>query len=114
MKNHKYVADIAVAKISKNLEKLQELEHSKAPYPKSQLLINKNTKPQSKQETSATNPNHSSNTQHLHMYDMSFNLGTEQKFNQLTPQQHPSATNYMNPALIRVNILGLHYRATPG
>lgn len=34
MKNHKYVADIAVAKISKNLEKLQELEQPKAPYPK--------------------------------------------------------------------------------
>ncbi len=37
MKNHKYIADIAVAKISKNLEKLQELEQPKAPLPKSPL-----------------------------------------------------------------------------
>jgi hypothetical protein len=46
------------------------------------------------------------------MYDMSFNMGSEHKFNNLTPQHH-STMNYMNPALIRVNILGLHYRATP-
>jgi hypothetical protein len=43
---------------------------------------------------------------------MSFNMGSEQKFNNLTSQHH-STMNYMNPALIRVNILGLHYRATP-
>lgn len=52
MKNHKYVADIAVAKISKNLEKLQELDQPKAPLPKS-LSNNKNSKPQLKQEASA-------------------------------------------------------------
>jgi hypothetical protein len=46
------------------------------------------------------------------MYDMSFNMGSEQKFNNLTSHHH-STMNYMNPALIRVNILGLQYRATP-
>jgi len=53
MKNHKYIADIAVAKISKNLEKLQELDQPKAPLPKSPLT-NKSSKLQLKQDTSGT------------------------------------------------------------
>jgi len=40
------------------------------------------------------------------MYDMSFNMGSEHRFNPITPHSHPTPSNYMNPALIRVNILG--------